>query len=406
MDGIDRHLREEIKKTSADKKSSEVYALREEAASLRNLVDADIEAIIDESLTKLRHDFLAKSISIVEYHETEVEFLKKGAEISQKRKSLANILISKIGETLDSLSVSRQAALFLLLGISIAESISNVGGGSFVKEVAEAVKTGAYKATIEYFPGATDRQKERWERIRLAFGDGVLRQLYNKHDLLVADKAGAGVKKENPAENETKIGSNLPDSMSPRATKELIKSLPPQISSATKEVYYTDKVKYLDASYGLPPGTVALAFAHQNEGKVELCASAATLPRTAAVDTLVHEIGHLNDWTSERIDFDLSTELLERVLLRLEDPNRYNSWYVESIKSSDLQMRRRKKATEYFAEIFSLYYCEQGRLPTADRELIEWYLKKYGVDTETHSFTERQGVLNVAYPNYGYGPNF
>ncbi|MDO8574274.1 MAG: hypothetical protein Q7R86_01465, partial [bacterium] len=69
-------------------------------------------------------------------------------------------------------------------------------------------------------------------------------------------------------------------------------------------------------------------------------------------------------------------DLLLAVGDRLDDPDRYESWYVESIKNKDKQYEQYTKAIEYWAEICERYFYMPRDMNIKDFRLVEGVVKK------------------------------
>ena len=110
---------------------------------------------------------------------------------------------------------------------------------------------------------------------------------------------------------------------------------------------------------------------------------------------LTHELGHANDWCSDNeTSLKDRMELLLAITDRLNSPDRYESSYVENIgiseksmlekyvafshneKYSPEQEQRYNKATEYWAEICSVYFSSPTMLNYEDFKLVDDWVKK------------------------------
>ncbi len=84
------------------------------------------------------------------------------------------------------------------------------------------------------------------------------------------------------------------------------------------------------------------------------------------VRTLIHEIGHANAFdTLRNLTNSERIALEKKLIIRLEDPNRFQSAYVE-----DIPNERKVKEDEYWAEIFEAYINKKQNLPTEDAVLV------------------------------------
>ncbi len=93
--------------------------------------------------------------------------------------------------------------------------------------------------------------------------------------------------------------------------------------------------------------------------------------------TISHELGHANDWDSDQeMTEEERINLLLAVGERLDDSDRYQSWYVESIQNKDKKYELYKKAKEYWAEICRQYFYIPHDLNIKDFRLVEGVIKK------------------------------
>ena len=93
--------------------------------------------------------------------------------------------------------------------------------------------------------------------------------------------------------------------------------------------------------------------------------------------TISHEIGHANDWrTDQEMTQEERINLLLAVGDRLDDPDRHESWYVESIQNKDKKYELYKKAIEYWAEICERYFFSPHDLNIKDFRLVEGVIQK------------------------------
>lgn len=107
--------------------------------------------------------------------------------------------------------------------------------------------------------------------------------------------------------------------------------------------------------------------------------------------TISHEIGHANDWrTDQEMTQEERIDLLLAVGDRLDDPDRYESWYVESIKNKDKKYEQYKKAIEYWAEICERYFYSPHDLNIKDPRLVEGVIQKADPQFDVnHAIDER-----------------
>jgi hypothetical protein len=92
------------------------------------------------------------------------------------------------------------------------------------------------------------------------------------------------------------------------------------------------------------------------------------------LQTYAHEMGHANDWTSDRGSPATRTDLLYRVTQRyLSGDKLYQSEYVNSINNPNANVELYKKVSEYYAEISMAYFTQNEWLKRehpADWDLI------------------------------------
>ncbi len=89
-------------------------------------------------------------------------------------------------------------------------------------------------------------------------------------------------------------------------------------------------------------------------------------------DTLLHELGHANDWLAPGIkDPRERADLLLKVAERVSANDRYHSDYVESINNKDPHQQLYLRAQEYWAEICSQYFKDPNKLNFKDFVLVD-----------------------------------
>lgn len=94
-------------------------------------------------------------------------------------------------------------------------------------------------------------------------------------------------------------------------------------------------------------------------------------------DLIPHELGHANDWNNDsEMTSAERVNLLISVGERLDDSDRFRSWYVEHIQNKDGQHERYTRATEYWAEICAAYFSTPDFMNIKDFELVDGVVKK------------------------------
>ncbi len=95
---------------------------------------------------------------------------------------------------------------------------------------------------------------------------------------------------------------------------------------------------------------------------------------------LYHEIGHGNSYSCDDQMSRLERfELLDRILQRISEPDRYMSSYVETLEAKDGTRESTMffKANEYWAVIVSKYFSDPNELNNVDFLIINNLIKKY-----------------------------
>ncbi len=137
----------------------------------------------------------------------------------------------------------------------------------------------------------------------------------------------------------------------------------------------------IDPSYGLGPewkcAAVCASGIGSEKADIIFYASAKQMSVSELAATLAHESGHASDpWRSARMSRDERIELLLTLTRRIEEADRYQSFYVESIKNPDAQERRFHRVLEYWAEICGAYFSNPAALPIADFAIVHQVVKR------------------------------
>jgi|SRR3989344_3359450 len=139
--------------------------------------------------------------------------------------------------------------------------------------------------------------------------------------------------------------------------------------------------KEFDPDYGIFGGE---SWADFNRGNNVITFYAPARSKTVHVninDCLAHELGHVNDWESDKeTSFAEKVKLLLDVTNRLNEEDRYNSPYVELIKNEDEKRERYLKATEYWAEICGAYFSLPEYMNYKDFKLVDDWVQKQDSD--------------------------
>jgi len=95
------------------------------------------------------------------------------------------------------------------------------------------------------------------------------------------------------------------------------------------------------------------------------------------VRILGHESAHANDFQGDNdLSIDEMLDLASSVGQRINDNDRYKSYYVEHIKDEDKQHQNYVRATEYWAEICEQYFADATKLNIKDALLVETAIKR------------------------------
>jgi len=109
--------------------------------------------------------------------------------------------------------------------------------------------------------------------------------------------------------------------------------------------------------------------------------------REEKAQVLGHEMGHAVSWEgSDTLSLHDRLLFLNKILTRIDAPDRFISRDAEDIDQKNQQLRNYLRATEYWAEIVNEYLNrppyyydggrDPGRLPEKNLELVRWFLKK------------------------------
>lgn len=130
--------------------------------------------------------------------------------------------------------------------------------------------------------------------------------------------------------------------------------------------------------------------------------ASASKPHSSAriVKTLVHEIGHANAFDTLRNLTDSERVALEnKLVIRLEDPNHFQSAYVEEIANEDKAKERKVKEDEYWAEIFEAYIDGNPNLPAEDSALVAPVIAKKDPNFDRDEQLRRRNIEVVEMTN-------
>lgn len=94
------------------------------------------------------------------------------------------------------------------------------------------------------------------------------------------------------------------------------------------------------------------------------------------MSTIHHEMGHVNDWTDERLPYMDRLELLVKISRRIGARDRFHSSYVESIHGDNHFAVSYDRATEYWAEICMQYFDDATQLHIKDFAIVDDYVHK------------------------------
>ena len=112
--------------------------------------------------------------------------------------------------------------------------------------------------------------------------------------------------------------------------------------------------------------------------------------------TAIHELTHANDFLTARLSPEAKLALLERVVLRLQSPDRFRSSYVDSINNPNPKTELYIKAVEYLAVIVEMYLDDpqiaKHRLPPEDLRIVLDLLERSasGYDAASNALLRRE----------------
>lgn len=160
--------------------------------------------------------------------------------------------------------------------------------------------------------------------------------------------------------------------------KEIFNSLPDGITQEVEVVSFvsnaTSEERTMPEYYELPEGSQAEAVYWSYQGKSYIKLYSNPEAREAlyrTYNTLLHELGHANDYRDDdQLNEREKKELEEELRIRVLSPDRYISYYVEEVKDIEL------KVAEYWGEIFMIYFSDPGALSLKDFKLVDKVVKK------------------------------
>lgn len=138
----------------------------------------------------------------------------------------------------------------------------------------------------------------------------------------------------------------------------------------------------------------AVATANQRTQEIKFYENAKNREKKWVLErALFHEIGHLNDWmTNKFLTLTERLTLCKTIIGRVESPQRFKFHRVEKIKNDDKKYELATKALEYYGDIVSQYFINPDDLPEEDKIIVEEIIKKN--DPE---YNERNGRMERSF---------
>ncbi len=153
-------------------------------------------------------------------------------------------------------------------------------------------------------------------------------------------------------------------------------SLPPSFLDNIEKISYRDELIPMRGEYGIP-GSVEAAHANPSTYEIVFSRGSQSYDPFMLAITMDHEVCHLNAPDTHRgLNPNDRYVLYQRLLDRVQAPDRYRSSYVEAIKNADPKIELYRKASEYWAEICREYVGGSFVFPTADRALVQSLIDK------------------------------
>lgn len=140
--------------------------------------------------------------------------------------------------------------------------------------------------------------------------------------------------------------------------------------------------KLTASGLGSSGNALATTFRHGDGGKDSLKAKVVFWDVTRngrfgyVVDSISHELGHVNDWNDEGVSYVDRLELLVKIGQRINAKDRFHSAYVESIHEDNHFRVAYDRATEYWSEICVQYFNDATQLHVKDFGIVDDYVHK------------------------------
>ena len=120
------------------------------------------------------------------------------------------------------------------------------------------------------------------------------------------------------------------------------------------------------------------------------------------INTLMHEVAHANDWTSDNeMSFYERLDMLLELTNRYKEDDRYMSTYVEGIEierdKDNAELYR--KVSEYWAEICSQYFEDPSVLHVKDIQIIEKHINRTDPDFDVSQTMKTVSDINSIFWN-------
>lgn len=246
--------------------------------------------------------------------------------------------------------------------------------------------------------GIMDRIARRWRALGLAAG--------------IAGLVGGFVEQERQqAAAERALPRTHLEEADPEATKErmqqlFVETIPRGLYEDVGQLTAVEDIKPMPEEYGMEDVFVAAELSGGDEEKegtekkgamIFYGSSRDMTAREKYGELMIHELAHgSSDSTDDRLSPAMRRGLRAWVLDRVNSPDRFRSWYVESIKNKDPEERDRRKAGEYWAEIVMEYLRSERpemRLPLADLKMVQDFIRS--TDPEFDQAKARRRRLEI-----------
>ncbi|MEK7211621.1 MAG: hypothetical protein AAB731_03235 [Patescibacteria group bacterium] len=271
--------------------------------------------------------------------------------------------------------------------VEMEARVKNIPRGSFLKRAERKIAAIVLGATLALGAGTYTHLEKRRQTAIVTMGEKIKNMI--PEDLMKQASEDHG-RYELAEKTEPIIGGFEQMGFSDEAMREIFEKTFPQAwtKNTVKVIGFRGHDLKLSEEYGKKlGGTSAAAVCRtisKEGGKPAVAiefglAAKENSPAYVYNDLFAHEMAHAHDFRLAFLPPEIKKLYLMKVAGQLYNEHRFKSNYVESIGHDDKKKEFGQKATEYFAEILSVYFADpvaaEKKLPAIDIDIVRSYLK-------------------------------